>query len=264
MDSLISLNMSKRKPKQVRFQRKNAAADAPVLLYGFHTVKAALNNGQRQLIQLFATQNAANQLADIITARAAALHICTPQELAAKLPDDAVHQGLVLETKPLKQPTLEEICAKAGLLVVLDQLSDPRNVGAILRTAAVFGIGGLLMTRHNSPPAGGALAKTASGALEIVPLIEVANLARAVAQIKQAGYLIVGLDEAGDTPIEAVPRHRQPLACVMGAEGKGLRRLTRENCDMLVRLPVAQTNDGAVFATLNVATASAIALYALK
>ncbi|MDB2431692.1 hypothetical protein N9W88_01445 [Alphaproteobacteria bacterium] len=144
-------------------------------------------------------------------------------------------------------------------LLVLDQVSDPRNVGAILRAAAVFGAGGIILPRRNSPPPAGTLAKTASGALEVVPLVTVTNLARALETLHKAGYMSVGLDERGDTLIGDVPKDR-PLAVVMGAEGPGLRRLTRETCDMLARLPVA---DDAGFATLNVATATAVTLYAL-
>jgi 23S rRNA (guanosine2251-2'-O)-methyltransferase len=131
-----------------------------------------------------------------------------------------------------------------------------------LRAAAVFGASGIVMTRHNSPPAMGSLAKTASGALEIIPMVEVTNLARALRELQKAGYLTVGLDETGTDLIDEVSRDG-PLACVMGAEGSGLRRLTRETCDILARLPAASRDDGTAFATLNVATAAAVTLYAL-
>jgi 23S rRNA (guanosine2251-2'-O)-methyltransferase len=154
---------------------------------------------------------------------------------------------------------LADLAASGKSLLVLDQVSDPRNVGAILRAAAVFGAGGIILPRRNSPPPAGTLAKTASGALEVVPLVTVTNLARALETLHKAGYMSIGLDERGDTLIGDVPKDR-PLAVVMGAEGPGLRRLTRETCDMLARLPVA---DDAGFATLNVATATAVTLYAL-
>jgi 23S rRNA (guanosine2251-2'-O)-methyltransferase len=182
-----------------------------------------------------------------------------PQELAALLPSDAVHQGMVLDCAPLPEPDLADLAASGKSLLVLDQVSDPRNVGAILRAAAVFGAGGIILPRRNSPPPAGTLAKTASGALEVVPLVTVTNLARALETLHKAGYMSIGLDERGDTLIGDVPKDR-PLAVVMGAEGPGLRRLTRETCDMLARLPVA---DDAGFATLNVATATAVTLYAL-
>jgi 23S rRNA (guanosine2251-2'-O)-methyltransferase len=139
----------------------------------------------------------------------------------------------------------------------LDQVTDPRNIGAIIRAATVFGSGGLIMTRHSSPASGGALAKTASGALEKMPLVRVANLARCLESLTEAGYLTCGLDEEGTQWLGDIPRD-QPIACVMGAEGKGLRRLTKENCAQLVRLTAT---DASSFATLNVATATAVALY---
>ena len=251
--------MTKRKPNHPRNKRKNASDDALGYLYGSHAVRAALENPHRKLTRLFATQNAAQELAEISNRRGITPEIKTAQELAALLPADAVHQGVVLQAEPLPQPSLAELAAAGKLLVVLDQVSDPRNVGAILRAAAVFGAGGIIATRRNSPPPSGTLAKTAVGALEVVPLVEVTNLARALEELHKAGYMSVGLDEGGETLIDDVARDR-PLAVVMGAEGPGLRRLTRETCDMLARLPVA---DDAGFATLNVATATAVTLYAL-
>ena len=219
-----------------------------------------MNNPQRHIKNLYLTENASHELAETLAKRNIQAQISKPQQLASLLPPDAVHQGMVLETKPLPEPDLADLAASGKLLVLLDQVSDPRNVGAILRAAAVFGAGGIILPRRSSPPPSGALAKTASGALEVVPLLAVANLARALETLHKAGYMSVGLDERGDTLISDAPKDR-PLAVVMGAEGSGLRRLTREICDMLARLPVA--ND-AGFATLNVATATAVTLYALK
>jgi len=205
------------------------------------------------------TANGAQELAETLARLKLRPEIKKPQELAALLPSDAVHQGMVLDCAPLPEPDLADLAASGKSLLVLDQVSDPRNVGAILRAAAVFGAGGIILPRRNSPPPAGTLAKTASGALEVVPLVTVTNLARALETLHKAGYMSVGLDERGDTLIGDVPKDR-PLAVVMGAEGPGLRRLTRETCDMLARLPVA---DDAGFATLNVATATAVTLYAL-
>ena len=251
--------MTKRKPNLPRNKRKSASEDAALFLYGSHAVRAALENPARRLTRLYATQNAANDVADICARRKITPQLKTANELTAILPPDAVHQGLVLQTEPLAQPSLMDIAANGKLLVLLDQVSDPRNVGAILRAAAVFGAGAVIVTKRNSPPPAGTLAKTAVGALEVVPLLEVTNLARALDDLHKAGYMSVGLDETGETLIDNVPKDR-PLAVVMGAEGPGLRRLTRETCDMLARLPVADT---AGFATLNVATATAVTLYAL-
>lgn len=252
--------MGKRKHKNSNKDRKNLADSGPTYIYGSHAVRAAVENPKRQIQSLYLSENAARDLAETLGPRKITPIIKKPQELAALVPQDAVHQGMVLETAPLPEPDLSTLAAGGKLLLMLDQVSDPRNVGAILRAAAVFGAGGVILPRRNSPPPAGALAKTASGALEVVPLATVANLARALETLHQAGYMSVGLDERGATLIDAVPKDR-PLIVVMGAEGSGLRRLTRETCDMLARLPVA---DDAGFATLNVATATAVTLYALK
>jgi 23S rRNA (guanosine2251-2'-O)-methyltransferase len=251
--------MSKRKHKNSHKPRKNIADSSQGYIYGSHAVRAAVENPERHIKRLLLTQNAAHELEAAIKARNLMAEIKTSGELAALLPTDAVHQGMVLDAEPLVEPDLETLAASGKPLIVLDQVSDPRNVGAILRAAAVFGAGGIILPRRNSPPPAGSLAKTASGALEVVPMLAVANLARALEALHKAGYMSVGLDEGGETLIDAVPKDR-PLAIVMGAEGPGLRRLTRETCDMLARLPVA---DDAGFATLNVATATAVTLYAL-
>lgn len=255
--------MTKRKPNRPRNKRKIAADDTALWLYGSHAVRAALANPQRRFKRLLTTQNAAQEISALCDAAQIQPNIKTAGEISAVLPPDAVHQGLAAEVEPLAQPSLDALAAQGKTLILLDHVSDPRNVGAILRAAAVFGAGGVLMTRRNSPPAAAALAKTAVGALEVVPLVEIANLARALEALHKAGYMSVGLDETGDKLVDAVPRDR-PLAVVMGAEGAGLRRLTRETCDMLARLPVAESAEGEAFATLNVATATAVALYALS
>ena len=252
--------MAKRKHKNPHKDRKTLADSSQLYIYGSHAVRAAVDNPQRHIKNLYLTENAAHELAETLAKRNIQAQISKPQKLASLLPPDAVHQGMVLETATLPEPDLADLAASGKLLLLLDQVSDPRNVGAILRAAAVFGAGGIILPRRNSPPPSGALAKTASGALEVVPMVPVTNLARALETLHKAGYMSVGLDERGDALIGNVPKDR-PLAVVMGAEGPGLRRLTRETCDMLARLPVA---DDAGFATLNVATATAVTLYALK
>jgi 23S rRNA (guanosine2251-2'-O)-methyltransferase len=255
--------MAKRKHKNFNKERKiladSSAAVISLYIYGHHAVRAALENPQRKINKLFLTANGAQGLAETLARLNVRPEIKKPQELAALLPPDAVHQGMVLDCAPLREPDLADVAASGKPLIVLDQVSDPRNVGAILRAAAVFGAGGIILPRRNSPPPAGTLAKTASGALEVVPLVSVTNLARALETLHKAGYMSVGLDERGAMLIGDVPRDR-PLAIVMGAEGPGLRRLTRETCDMLARLPVA---DDAGFATLNVATATAVTLYSV-
>ncbi len=240
---------------------KTRKAKESHMLYGHHAVKAALTNPQRTHKTLYFTPNN-KQFLEMDISHHPDMHIVeTPNATLGKmLPPDSVHQGVCLETSPLVAPSLADILATGKPLIVLDQITDPRNVGAILRAAAVFDAGGLIMTRHNSPPLDGALAKAASGALEVVPIFHASNLRRTLNDIKQAGFLVAGMDEAGTYRIGDIDKTR-PIACVMGAEGRGLRRLTRETCDILMRLPHKNTH---AFTTLNVATAAAISLYALS
>ncbi len=150
-----------------------------------------------------------------------------PDAIAARLPPDAVHQGLYLEADPLPSPPIEEL-ATDGIVLVLDQITDPHNVGAIFRSAAAFAATAIVTTARHSPEATGVLAKSASGALEHVPLVTVQNLARALAALKERGFLVIGLDSSGEDDLAALPL-RRPLALVLGAEGKGLRQLTTGN-----------------------------------
>ena len=221
-----------------------------------------LQNRSRRLLSLHATENAAQGLKAEIDAARLQPKIVKPAEIAAMLPPDIVHQGLLLSCSVAHQPSLEDVAAQGGLLVLLDQVSDPRNVGAIFRAAAFFGAGAIVTTRRHAPPPAGALAKTASGALEKLPYVLVANLARALETLAAFDYLTVGLDETGETLIDAVPRDR-PLAIIMGAEGKGLRRLTRENCPNAGAPAGHGRQSTGAFTTLNVATATAVTLYAL-
>jgi 23S rRNA (guanosine2251-2'-O)-methyltransferase len=165
-----------------------------------------------------------------------------------------VHQGVALEAEPLPPAELDEVSLD-GILLVLDQVTDPQNVGAALRSAAAFGAAGLVLTERHSPPLQGVLAKAASGALDIVPVILVKNLAQALAELGERGFMRVGLAEEATEGLEAAPLAR-PLALVLGAEGKGLRQLTKEHCDQLCRI---STQSG--FASLNVSNAAAIALH---
>jgi 23S rRNA (guanosine2251-2'-O)-methyltransferase len=223
-------------------------------IYGFHAVREALRNQNRACLDLFATPAAAEKLAEDLAARSVPLHIVEPEALAARLGADAVHQGVLLEARPLPALDVTEIENKSGLVLALDQITDPHNVGAILRTAAAFAVDAIIVTERNAPEFSGVLAKTASGGLEHAPLVEVVNLARALDQLGKAGYLRVGLDSEGPASLEKTPLSR-PVALVLGAEGKGLRRLTREKCDVLARLDMP----GAI-KSLNVSNACAVAL----
>jgi 23S rRNA (guanosine2251-2'-O)-methyltransferase len=232
--------------------------DDVVRLFGLHAVEAALSNPRRAIARLYLTENAENRLKDAVAARQAAPERVSPRELDRILGPETVHQGALLETEPLPEPSPSDIAAAAetgGPLVILDHVTDPHNVGAILRSCAVFGACGLLMTRRHSPPLDGALAKSASGALELIPVALVQNLARALAELKDEGFLVLGLDDGADALIEEEPFAGR-VAVVLGAEGKGLRELTRESCDRLVRIAT-----GGPIASLNVSNAGAIALH---
>ena len=223
-------------------------------IYGFHAVREALRNRRRVCLDLFATQAAAEKLADEIAVRNCPLHVVDSAALAARLGADAVHQGVLLEARPLPPLDVSEIENKSGVVLALDQVTDPHNVGAILRTAAAFAVDAVIVTERNAPEFSGVLAKTASGGLEHVQLVEVVNLARALDGLGEAGYLRVGLDSEGAESLETTPLS-SPVALVLGAEGKGLRRLTREKCDVLARLDMP----GAI-KSLNVSNACAVAL----
>jgi 23S rRNA (guanosine2251-2'-O)-methyltransferase len=241
-----------RRERFERARRESLRPEDLSVLYGWHTVKAALENPARQVRKFLATENAARRLAE--EGVAASPDIVRPAAIAERLSPDAVHQGLYLEADPLPSPEIADIAARAPVLV-LDQITDPHNVGAILRTAAGFDVAAVVTTARHSPEATGALAKAASGALEYVPIVTVQNLARAMAELKERGYLLVGLDSSGDAELGDVPL-RAPLALVLGAEGKGLRQLTRESCDHLGRLELPGR-----IKSLNVSNAAALALY---
>ena len=228
--------------------------DAPIVLYGWHTVTAALANPARRIRRLLATENAARRLADDGIAPPVDLELVRPDIIAARLSPDAVHQGLLAESDPLPSPGVEDLAA-AGIVLVLDQITDPHNFGAILRTAAAFAVAAIVTTARHSPEATGVLAKSASGALELVPIASVQNLARAIAALKEHRFLVVGLDGAAPDDL-AASELSAPLALVLGAEGKGLRQGTRAQCDRLARLDLP----GAI-KSLNVSNAAALALY---
>jgi len=227
-----------------------------LLLYGLHAVEAALRNPRRNIIELTATRAAAERLAGAISARALEpKYVEDTHEIADLLPPDAVHQGVIARVAPLPPVAFGDL-APASPILALDQVTDPHNVGAILRSAAAFGAAAVIAPEHGAPAPSGALAKAATGALEHVPYIQVVNLARALEQAAKAGYWIVGLDGEGEARLEEAVGHEQ-LILVLGAEGTGLRRLTREHCDVLARLDLPGE-----IKTLNVSNAAAIALYA--
>lgn len=254
--------MSSRRPGTDRRRRRtlsdHSSGDGPLHLYGVHAVAAALANPERRVRALAMTRNAGRRLAEMGVRLPPEAKEAEPAALDRLVGRDAVHQGVVATVDPLPPAALEDVL-QTQLLVALDQVTDPHNVGAVLRSCAAFGAAGLILTTRRAPGEAGALAKAAAGALETVPLVRVTNLARALSQIRDAGGFLIGLDSSNDMPLEeAVETPARPLVLVLGAEGHGLRRLSRERCDALARIRTS-----ASLASLNVSNAAAIALYEL-
>ena len=235
-------------------RRDRDGGDGPVILYGWHTVTAALANPARHIRKLLLTENAARRLADENVPTRIAPEMVRPDIIDRRLGPDAVHQGLLAEADPLPSPDIDTL-AQDGIVLVLDQITDPHNVGAIMRSAAAFAVKAIVTTARHSPEATGVLAKSASGALELVPLVLVPNLARALTELNENGFMTVGLDSEGSEDLAAI-QLRQPLALVLGAEGKGLRQLTRETCSAVARLDMPGE-----IKSLNVSNAAVLALY---
>ncbi|MBP1849736.1 23S rRNA (guanosine(2251)-2'-O)-methyltransferase RlmB [Rhizobium halophytocola] len=252
-------------PPQNRKRRDGADKWTPpkiapdqVFLYGLHTVRAALDNPARKIIKLSVTKNALDRL-ELGSEKAPAfpVEIVSPQDIDKALGPDAIHQGVMLETRPLPVRRLEAL-KDSPMLLVLDQVTDPHNVGAIMRTAVAFGAGAVITTQRHSPTESGVLAKSASGALEMIPYIQVTNLADALGELHKLGFQSVGLDSEGPEAIEGAFAGDR-VALVLGSEGKGLRQKTRETVGALARLDMP----GAI-KSLNVSNAAAIALYATR
>ncbi|MEP3918285.1 23S rRNA (guanosine(2251)-2'-O)-methyltransferase RlmB [Ascidiaceihabitans sp.] len=252
-----------KKPKWVveKEQGKKAQANETVWLFGLHAVRDALMNPARKRLRLIVTLNAQNKLEDAIAASGMTPELVDPRKFDAPLDPGSVHQGAALEVKPLDWGRLDDVAIgrDAPRLILLDRVTDPHNVGAILRSAEVLGASAVIGTRHHSAPETGALAKTASGALERQPYLRVRNLSDAIVALQGMGYLVLGLDGEADKTIEAAVDGVQdrPVALVLGAEGPGLRQKTKETCDMLVRIDAS-----GAFGSLNVSNAAALALYA--
>jgi 23S rRNA (guanosine2251-2'-O)-methyltransferase len=242
-----------REPANERPVRTDRQRSGRPVIYGFHAVIEALKNPRRKALALYVTENALKRLMDEMTELPVVPRMAKPDEIDRITGPDAVHQGIVLEADGLPSADLHDLSGK-GVIVVLDQVTDPHNVGAILRTAAAFAVEAIIVTERNSPDAVGVLAKAASGGLEHVALIEVVNLAQTLTFLGDKGYWRVGLDSEGPDVL-AQSLANPPIALVLGAEGKGLRRLTRERCDVLARLDMP----GAI-KSLNVSNAAAIAL----
>lgn len=256
------------KPKWVvkKEQAKRAAAAETLWLFGLHAVRDALMNPRREKLRLMVTKNAADKLAEAIDASGIEPEMVDPRRFAPPIDAQSVHQGAALEVKALDWGRLEEVALGGDAdtpprLVLLDRVTDPHNVGAILRSAEVFGAQAVIGTKHKSAPETGALAKTASGALERQPYLRLTNLADTIVALQDMGYMVLGLDGEAEVTIETAleGKRDRAVALVLGAEGPGLREKTKETCDMLVRIEFA-----AGFGSLNVSNAAAVALYAAR
>jgi 23S rRNA (guanosine2251-2'-O)-methyltransferase len=230
-------------------------------LYGIHAVQAALANPARKLGRAALTPRAIETIGKKLLSRVQ-VETLEPGAIDKLLPPGAVHQGAALEAWPLKSRDLEEVLGEPSdsrrVVLVLDQLSDPHNVGAILRTAAAFGVSAVVVQDRHAPPQSGALAKAASGALDVVPYVEVVNIARALDELAELGFWRIALAGDGEQTIaEAIPTG--DVALVLGSEGEGIRRLVREHCEASALIPISRTME-----SLNVSNAAAIALYELR
>jgi len=254
-----------KKPKWVieKEQSKRASAAETVWLFGHHAVRDALVNPARVKLRLIVTQNALAKLQPEITASGMTPEIADARKFTAPIDPASVHQGAALEVKPLNWGSLTEACmalvGQRPVVVLLDQVTDPHNVGAILRSAEVFGARAVIAPARHAAPETGALAKTASGALERQPYLRIRNLAQAMEELRDMGYTLLGLDGEAEVTLESALSDlpERPIALVLGAEGPGLRAKTKDTCDHLVRI----TAKGA-FGSLNVSNAAAVALYA--
>lgn len=226
------------------------------MLYGQHTVVEALKNPARHGLRLLLTENAAKRFADLLSTSDVARETVTSSHISRLTGPEAVHQGLLLEAAPLPEPDLQSILERSGPIVVLDQITDPHNVGALLRSCAAFSVAGVVMTARHSPKASAVLAKSASGGLEHVPVVKVTNLSKAIETLSANGVICIGLDSEAEDGLEECVSDAGRVALVLGAEGKGLRHKTRETCDRLATIAVP----GAI-QSLNVSNAAALALY---
>ncbi len=239
--------------------RNGFSAPKGIWLYGYHAVTAALQNPDRTVHRLLLSKETAAELPKELLPAGLNYETAGRTEFEQVLPKGSVHQGIAALVSPLPDFYEEDLPEKdVSVVVILDQVTDPHNVGAVMRSAAAFDADAVIITERNAPETTGVLAKSASGALELLPLITVSNLARAMDSLKEKGYWCVGMDGSADKTLRdaALPKK---IALIMGSEGYGLRRLTAENCDFMVKLPISPRVE-----SLNVSNAAAIALYDLK
>ena len=237
-----------------------------LILYGRHPVFAAIANSDRQINKIVATADNIEDLKKVCIKNGRSVNIINVlerKEIDKMLPSDAVHQGIVAYCNKLEGWTLEDVCSASAdkencHVLILDQVTDPQNVGAIIRSAVAFDTLALIMQDKNSPEENGAMAKASAGMIEHLPIVRVTNLSRAIEKLKDAGFWVVGMDGYAQITIDKMDKNGK-IAVVMGSEGKGMRRLVEENCDTTVKLPISPLTE-----SLNVATACAIALYEIN
>ena len=251
-----------KKPKWVieKEQARRGAEQATLWLFGLHAVRDALENPNRVKLRLVVTKNALDRLGEAVATSGLEPEISDPRKFAAPLDQGSVHQGAALEVRPLDWGSLEDLVQGGGVVLCLDRVTDPHNVGAILRSAEVFGARAVIAPARHAAPETGALAKTASGALERQPYLRVRNLSTMMEELRKLGFFLIGLDGVADIKLEdALAQAPGPVALVLGAEGPGLRDKTKETCDVLAKI-----NFAGEFGSLNVSNAAAISLYAAQ
>lgn len=253
-----------RKPAWVVDKERNKRAEAKetVWLFGLHAVRDALLNPAREKLRLVVTKNALDKLEQAVAEAGIEPEVVDPRKFDVPIDEGSVHQGAAMEVRPLNWGKLSDVAisgAGAPLVVLMDRVTDPHNVGAVLRSAEVFGARAVIAPRHHSAPETGALAKTASGALERQPYLRVTNLADAMDELRDMGFFLIGLDGEAQITLEDAVKDAgtRPIGLVLGAEGPGLREKTRETCDLLARIPFS-----GAFGSLNVSNAAAVSLYA--
>jgi 23S rRNA (guanosine2251-2'-O)-methyltransferase len=240
------------------YKKQNNAQD--LLIYGKHPVISALNNPNRKFKNLYTTKEIWQEIGSSFSEIEVKVHLMESYEIDMRLPDGVNHQNIVLEVFPLKTLEIEDIIAEtaskeSSCLVILDQITDPHNIGAIIRSAAAFSADAIILTEHNSPSENQTIIKSAAGACESIPLVKVTNLASCMKTLQEEGYWIIGLD--GHTEIEL--NHSifsNKIVLVLGSEDKGMRKLTKKNCDYIAKIKISKNME-----SLNVSNAAAIALY---
>lgn len=251
---------AERKP----FHKPHAKPESGLWLYGLHAVRAALANPKRFVKRVVLTERVAEELGSGLLARVMKTESTDMHGVSKILPEGSVHQGVALLVEPLPRPSLDDVLAgaepgKRRVVLVMDQITDPHNAGAILRTAAAFGVTAVVVQDRHSPPESGVLAKAASGALDIVPLVYEVNIARAVENLGKQNFWRIALAGDGDTALREAMDADRDIALVLGSEGGGVRRLVRESCDVSAYVPISKAME-----SLNVSNAAAVALYEVQ